>query len=64
MNAPQTLNPQQEWDDFLQRWPLESLPALTLPQYTQSGDSDTLTYWLEIVTENLGSIWGGSAFKF
>lgn len=54
----------QLWSDFLQRWPLESLPELTLEQYTRSGDNDTFTYWLEVITEGLGSIWGGSAFKF
>ncbi|MFC4861233.1 AAA family ATPase [Pseudomonas sp. MAHUQ-62] len=53
-----------QWSEFLQRWPLESLAELTLQQYTRSGDSDTFTYWLEVITEELGSIWGGSAFKF
>lgn len=59
-----SLAPEQIWDDFLQRWPLEALPSLTLPQYSTAGDSDSFTYWLEAKTENLGSIWGGSAFKF
>ncbi|MGZ8910755.1 MAG: AAA family ATPase [Methylococcaceae bacterium] len=53
------------WDKFLQRWPLERLNQITLPEYTKAGDSDCFTYgWLEQTTENLGSIWGGSAFKF
>jgi 5-methylcytosine-specific restriction protein B len=53
------------WDKFLQRWPLEKLNQITLPEYTKAGDSDCFTYgWLEQTTENLGSIWGGSAFKF
>lgn len=52
------------WNDFLQRWPLESLQQMTLPQYTQAGDKDCFVYWLESLTEPLGSIWGGSAFKF
>ena len=59
-----SLAPEQVWDDFLQRWPLEALPSLTLPQYSTAGDSDSFSYWLEAKTENLGSIWGGSAFKF
>ncbi|MDF1653425.1 hypothetical protein P1J24_32075, partial [Pseudomonas aeruginosa] len=54
----------KQWSDFLLRWPLESLSELTLEQYTQAGDSNTFTYWLEVATEELGSIWGGSAFKF
>lgn len=53
-----------QWDTFLQRWPLESLASMTLPQYSQAGDQDCFVYWLEAKTENLGSIWGGSAFKF
>ena len=53
------------WDKFLQRWPLEKLNQITLQEYTKSGDSDCFSIgWLELATENLGSIWGGSAFKF
>lgn len=53
------------WDSFLQRWPLEYLPQMTLEEYTKAGDTDCFTYgWLEQRTEQLGSIWGGSAFKF
>ncbi len=53
------------WDSFLQRWPLTSLPNMTLQEYSTAGDSDCFTYgWLEQRTEKLGSIWGGSAFKF
>lgn len=56
------------WSDFLQRWPLEKLNQLTLEQYTQVlGDQvegDSFTYWLESKTEEIGSIWGGSSFKF
>lgn len=52
------------WDKFLQRWPLESLAGMTLEQYSRTGDQDCFVYWLELLTESLGSIWGGSAFKF
>ncbi|MGM9487779.1 AAA family ATPase [Ideonella sp. YS5] len=52
------------WDDFLTRWPLETLGEMTLPQYATAGDKDCFVYWLETATEDLGSIWGGSAFKF
>jgi len=55
---------QATWAEFLKRWPIESLNQMTLPQYTQAGDKDCFTNWLETRTENLGSIWGGSAFKF
>ncbi len=53
------------WDSFLHRWPLETLGQITLNEYTKSGDSDCFTVgWLEKATEDLGSIWGGSSFKF
>ncbi len=52
------------WDTFLERWPLDALSQLTLPQYTAAGDKDCFTQWLESKTEGLGSIWGGSSFKF
>lgn len=53
------------WDSFLERWPLEKLAGMTLQEYSKAGDADCLTYgWLEQKTEQLGSIWGGSAFKF
>lgn len=55
---------QKIWDEFLKRWPLEALGQMTLEQYTQSGNKDCFVYWLEILTEKLGSMWGGSAFKF
>lgn len=35
-----------------------------LSEYTEAGGQDTLVYWLESKSEMLGSIWGGSAFKF
>lgn len=52
------------WEKFLRRWPLESLANMTLEQYSRAGDQDCFVYWLESLTESLGSIWGGSAFKF
>lgn len=52
------------WQQFRQGWSLERLNAMTLNEYTQAGSKDTFTYWIEAGLENLGSIWGGSAFKF
>ncbi len=53
------------WDKFLQRWPLEQLNQMTIQDYTQAGNPDCFTFgWMENLTSNLGSIWGGSAFKF
>jgi len=53
------------WDAFLKRWPLETLSQITLEEYSKAGDPDCFTYgWLENKTAELGSIRGGSAFKF
>ncbi|CAG0969132.1 hypothetical protein ANRL3_01383 [Anaerolineae bacterium] len=52
------------WDEFLQRWPLENLALMTLEQYAQVGSQDAFVYWIEAKTGSLGSIWGGSSFKF
>lgn len=57
-------NAEKLWDEFLQQWPLDSLKSLRIEQYTKVGDSNTFTNWLEGRTEQLGSIWGGSSFKF
>lgn len=52
------------WTQFLDRWPLERLNELTLPQYNQAGEDDHFCRWVEKHTEALGSIWGGSSLKF
>jgi 5-methylcytosine-specific restriction protein B len=52
------------WDEFLQRWPLEALQDMALTDYTSVGTNDSFCYWLESATEELGSVWGGSSFKF
>jgi 5-methylcytosine-specific restriction protein B len=52
------------WDEFLERWPINALRSMSIDQYSQARSTDTFTYWLESKTDDLGSIWGGSAFKF
>lgn len=52
------------WDEFLAAWPVERVKAMTLSEYTNVGNNDTFTYWLESRLDPLGSIWGGSSFKF
>ena len=52
------------WEQFLQRWPIDKLETLTLKEYNSLGSKDSFCYWLESRTELLGSIWGGSSFKF
>jgi 5-methylcytosine-specific restriction protein B len=55
---------EQLWSDFLAAWPPARLASMSLTEYTQVGSAETFTGWLEQKTEELGSIWGGSAFKF
>ena len=52
------------WDEFLTVWPASRLATMTLDEYTQAGSKDSFTYWVESGLDELGSIWGGSAFKF
>ena len=42
----------------------QAVENMTLEQYTGVKSKDTFTFWLESKTENLISIWGGSAYKF
>ena len=52
------------WDDFLKAWPASRLKAMTLDEYSQAGSKDSFTYWIESHLDEMGSIWGGSSFKF
>ena len=52
------------WDSFLDEWPVDRVRSMTLEEYTNLNRSDAFVYWLEKTTEKLGSIWGGSAFKW
>lgn len=52
------------WDEFLSVWPTSRLATMTLDDYSQAGSKDSFTYWIESRLDELGSIWGGSAFKF
>lgn len=49
---------------FLEHFPLESLQTMPLETYSNLGGKDSFCYWLESQTSELGSIWGGSAYKF
>lgn len=49
---------------FLKRFPLASLSEMPLETYSNLERSNSFCYWLESITSELGSIWGGSAYKF
>jgi hypothetical protein len=51
-------------ESFLETFPMESLENMILDQYTNLNRSDSFCYWIESKTEPLGSVWGGSSFKF
>lgn len=51
-------------DDFLAAFPLETLSEMPLDKYTNLNGSDSFCYWVESRTQELGSVWGGSAYKF
>jgi 5-methylcytosine-specific restriction protein B len=55
---------QEMWDAFLREWPIERLRRMTLQEYTAAGQSHTFTAWIESRLDQIGSIWGGSSFKF
>ena len=52
------------WSSFLETWPPERIREMDLEEYTNLNRDDAFVYWLEKRLEDLGSIWGGSAFKF
>lgn len=55
---------QEIWDAFLNEWPIERLRAMEISDYTAVGQSHTFTAWIESRLDKIGSIWGGSSFKF
>ena len=52
------------WDEFLKVWPLERLHTMSIQEYSEASTNSSFCYWLESMTDEIGSIWGGSAFKF
>lgn len=49
---------------FQEIFPIESLRDMTLDEYTNLDKASSFCYWLEFRTYELGSIRGGSAYKF
>jgi 5-methylcytosine-specific restriction endonuclease McrBC GTP-binding regulatory subunit McrB len=49
--------------DFIAEWPYERIQRMTLQEYTNR-NKNSFCYWLEAKSNDLGSIWGGSSFKF
>lgn len=49
--------------NFISEWPMARIKEMTLDEYTNL-DKTSLGYKLEGGSNDLGSIWGGSAYKF
>lgn len=52
------------YEKFIEKFPLETLKDMSLELYTNLNRQDSFCYWLESILYNLGSIWGGTAYKF
>ena len=54
--------------EFQNVWSLEKVKNMTLEDYTSilkdNQNRNDFTFWIESKLDNLGSIWGGSSFKF
>lgn len=52
------------YNEFLFQFPLEKIRNMNLDEYTNLNRDNSFCYWLESKTVELGSIWGGSSYKF
>ena len=52
------------YNEFLFQFPLEKIRNMKLDEYTNLNRENSFCYWLESKTVELGSIWGGSSYKF
>jgi len=50
-------------EQFLKEWPIDRVNQMTIEEYTNS-EKTSFCYWVEAKTVELGSIWGGSSYKF
>lgn len=53
-----------KYQEFQAVFPKEHLEEMTLSQYTNLERKNSFCYWVESKTYSLGSIWGGSSYKF
>src|SRR5579884_4040509 len=51
-------------EDFVKHFPMEKLGDMTLEEYGGGKEYDGFCYWIETKTKPLGSISGGSSYKF
>jgi len=58
------MNRRTLYNEFLFHFPLERIRNMKLDEYTNLNRENSFCYWLESKTVELGSIWGGSSYKF
>ena len=59
-----TMSREELYEAFQKEFPLESLKDMPLEKYTNLNRDDSFCYWVENKTKSLGSVKGGSSFKF
>ena len=59
-----TMSREELYEAFQKEFPLESLKDMPLEKYTNLNRDDSFCYWVENKTKPLGSVKGGSSFKF
>lgn len=59
-----TANQIKGYKEFLEKFPLEKLEHMKIDEYSNLKKEDSFCYWIESKLADLGSIKGGSAFKF
>lgn len=52
------------WDRFLEEWPIDRLSTMQVGEYSEPNSKDCFAYWVEFGTHALGSMRGGTSFKF
>lgn len=52
------------YQKFLEHYPKDKLATMTLDEYTNLVPNESFCNWIEAKTEELGSIWGSTSFKF
>lgn len=68
LDEKQKKNIEEKFLEFQRIWPLEKVRNMTLEEYTSikkdNPDRNDFTFWIENKLDDIGSIWGGSSFKF
>ena len=52
------------YQNFLSEFPFDELAHLPIDRYTNLNRHDSFCYWLESKSEDIGSIWGSTSYKF